>query len=126
MIIYLLIQWGTIWQPICIKLSRKSWTCTGDRKNDTKTFSKLWIYPVIIMLNNSITSSHLVPPSCNWVTRKLPIIPIHIEMFMLHILFLNMIMKHGKLCIILKFLFLVFIACRKNKTHQDCFSKLAF
>ena len=43
-----------------------------------KTFIKLWIYPVTIILNNSIPYFHLEIFYCNRMIRKLPIIPRHV------------------------------------------------
>ena len=61
--------------------------------NGTNTFAKLWIYPEIIIQNNSIPSSCFELFCINWVMRKLSIIPRHVDSFMLHIFYvLNVIM----------------------------------
>ena len=66
--------------------------------NGTNNFSKLWIYPVVIILNTSIPSSNFIPFRCNWVKIKIPIIPRHVEIFMLHIFYaLNAITTGGKM-----------------------------
>ena len=56
------------------------------------------------MRNNSITLSYFIMFSCNWLTKKIPIISIQVDIFMLHKFYvLNFIMTSGKLGILLAF-----------------------
>ena len=43
-------------KPIFIKLINTVWKFTWNPTNVTNTFSMIWIYPVMIMQNNSIAS----------------------------------------------------------------------
>ena len=93
--------------------------------NSTKTFTKLWINPVMIIQKNSISSSHFKLFCRNWVPRKLPITPSRFYIFMLHIFYvLNVItkvVKFGIFCRLLLFVSLVWI---NYNTCLDYFAKL--
>ena len=51
--------------------------CTWNQNSGTNNFTNICIYPVIIILKNSTTSSHFKLFSCNWVMRKLLMIQRH-------------------------------------------------
>ena len=63
-----------------------------------------WIYTVIIMRRISISSSRFELSSSNWVPMKLPMIPRHVDIFILYIFYVfNVITTVGKLEIFLSF-----------------------
>ena len=68
----------------------------------------------MIMQNHSIVSPNSASFRCNWVTKKVPVIPIHVEIYMLRIFFvLYVIMTYGELCILLAF----FVSLASNKDN---------
>ena len=96
-----------------------------DAELGTNTFTKFWINPVMIMIKNSIYSSHFELFCSNWVPRKLPIIPSNVYVIMLHILYVfNVIMEVGKIGIFLFFLFFVYLVLINNNTLLASFYKL--
>ena len=52
-----------------------------------RTLPIFWIYPIMIMQNNSIYSSHFKLFCRNWVSRKFPTFPGHVDVFMWHIFY---------------------------------------
>ena len=78
--------------------------------NGINTFTKFWINPVMIMQKNSIYSSHFKRFCSNYVPSKLPVIPSHVGVFMLHIIYvLNVIMKLENMSFPCHLLFFVYI-----------------
>ena len=99
--------WRKNWRPIVIRLINTGWTCTLNPKNETDTFSDIWIQPVMITQRNIIPFYNFILLSCNWVMRKISIIPRYVEFVLLHIFYvLNMIIAGGKLVISLEFIYL--------------------
>ena len=79
----------------------------------------------MIMWKNSIASSNFKLLCRNWLPRKLPIIPIHVDIFMLHIFYLlNMIMRVGILEFSCCLLLFVSIVWSNNNTHLASFDKI--
>ena len=106
-------------------MSNTDYTCTWNLKNGKTTFSKFLIYPVMIMWNNRIPSSRFIFTSCNWVTRKLLIIPRNIDIFMLHIFYvLNLMITFGKLGVLLVFVVIFISSMKQNNTSWAYFAKL--
>ena len=77
-------------------LTNKVLTCTYNPKKGIKNLSKLWTYPVMIMKNNSIPSSHFVTLVCKCALRKPPTIPRHVDILMLHIFYVLKVIITGR------------------------------
>ena len=95
------IPWLELWRNCCqsifINLSNAGWTRTWNTSNLTNTFTWFWIKPVMTMKKNNMYSSNFELLWRNWVPRILPIIPIHVDILMLHIFYvLNVIITAEK------------------------------
>ena len=117
--------WNTIWWPIFINFSNTVWTYTWNLNNGTNTFTKLWIYPLMITQNNSIPYSYIKVFCSKWVPSKLTIITSYSGFFMLHIIYvLNAIMTIGKLDIFLEFVLSVFLVRINDRIRLASFDKI--
>ena len=115
----------TIWHPLFMKLSNIGWTCTWNPMNEKNTWSKLWIYEVMVVWNNSIPSSHFVEFFCNWVTRKLTIISRHVDILCWKY-FISWMwwLWLETLALSCHLLFFVYPVWSKDKTFRASFAKL--
>ena len=105
-------------ETVLYQFEQYRYTCIWSPKKFTNLFSKLCIYPVIILWNNTIPSSHYLPFSWKWVTRKLLRIKKFVDLLMLHIfVVLNVIITHGRLGFFLVFDVLLFVLWSKYKTR---------